>query len=86
MISARCSGLGEREVKKLRVLVQIDARGERDAPESIDAVREAGVTDDLPRVGMYQGARTLRLADGPDEVHKIVIAKNVMKQHHASGS
>jgi acyl-CoA dehydrogenase len=46
----------------------------------------AGVTGDLPLVGMYQGARTLRLADGPDEVHKILIAKNVMKQHFAGGS
>jgi acyl-CoA dehydrogenase len=46
----------------------------------------AGVTGDLPLAAMYQGARTLRLADGPDEVHKIVIAKNVMKQYHAGGS
>jgi len=44
----------------------------------------AGVTGDLPLAGMYQGARTLRLADGPDEVHKILIAKNVLKRH-ASG-
>jgi acyl-CoA dehydrogenase len=43
----------------------------------------AGVSGDLPLAGMYQGARTLRLADGPDEVHKILIAKNVMKQYHA---
>ncbi|MCP5043073.1 MAG: acyl-CoA dehydrogenase, partial [bacterium] len=41
----------------------------------------AGVTGDLPLVQMYQGARTLRLADGPDEVHKILIAKNVLKQY-----
>ena len=38
---------------------------------------------DLPLAAMYQGARSLRIADGPDEVHKILIAKNVMKQHHA---
>jgi len=31
----------------------------------------------------YRGARTLRIADGPDEVHKILIAKNVMKRWHA---
>jgi acyl-CoA dehydrogenase len=41
----------------------------------------AGITSDLPLAGMYQGARTLRLADGPDEVHKILIAKNVIKRY-----
>jgi len=41
----------------------------------------AGVSGDLPLAGMYQGARTLRLADGPDEVHKILIAKNILKQY-----
>ena len=46
----------------------------------------AGVTGDLPLAAMYNGARTLRLADGPDEVHKILIAKNVLKQYHAGGS
>ena len=34
---------------------------------------------------MYQGARTLRIADGPDEVHKILIAKNVLG-HYATGA
>ncbi len=43
----------------------------------------AGVSGDLPLAAMYQGARTLRLADGPDEVHKILIAKNILKQYHA---
>jgi len=43
----------------------------------------AGVSGDLPLAAMYTGARTLRLADGPDEVHKILIAKNVLKRHAA---
>lgn len=41
----------------------------------------AGVTGDLPLSEMYAGARTLRLADGPDEVHRILIAKNVLGQY-----
>ena len=46
----------------------------------------AGVSGDLPLAGMYLGARTLRLADGPDEVHRILIAKNILKQYHAGES
>jgi acyl-CoA dehydrogenase len=43
----------------------------------------AGVSGDLPLARMYQGARTLRLADGPDEVHRILIAKNVLGTWHS---
>jgi acyl-CoA dehydrogenase len=46
----------------------------------------AGVSGDLPLAGMYLGARTLRLADGPDEVHRILIAKNVLKRYHTGES
>jgi acyl-CoA dehydrogenase len=35
----------------------------------------AGVCEDFPLAGFYAGARTLRFADGPDEVHRNAIAK-----------
>lgn len=35
----------------------------------------AGVSQDTPLARLYAGARTLRLADGPDEVHLETIAK-----------
>ncbi|MFD7843679.1 acyl-CoA dehydrogenase family protein [Nocardia sp. NPDC059764] len=35
----------------------------------------AGVSDDFPLANMYAHMRTLRLADGPDEVHKRSIAQ-----------
>jgi acyl-CoA dehydrogenase len=35
----------------------------------------AGVSDDFPLAGAYASARTLRFADGPDEVHRNAIAK-----------
>ncbi|MGZ5179066.1 MAG: acyl-CoA dehydrogenase family protein [Ramlibacter sp.] len=34
-----------------------------------------GVSDDFPLAAAYAGARTLRFADGPDEVHRNAIAK-----------
>jgi acyl-CoA dehydrogenase len=58
---------------------------ERVVDRAIQVWGAAGVSGDLPLAAMYQGARTLRLADGPDEVHKILIAKNVLK-HYRSGS
>jgi alkylation response protein AidB-like acyl-CoA dehydrogenase len=35
----------------------------------------AGLSDDFPLTSFFMQARALRLADGPDEVHKSVIAK-----------
>lgn len=40
-----------------------------------------GVTQDFPLAGWWAGQRTLRLADGPDEVHKRSIARNEIKKH-----
>ena len=34
-----------------------------------------GMSDDFPLAYAYAGARTLRFADGPDEVHRNAIAK-----------
>lgn len=39
-----------------------------------------GVTDDFPLASFYAHQRTLRLADGPDEVHKRGIAKMELKR------
>jgi len=58
----------------------------RVADRAIQVWGAAGVSGDLPLAGMYQGARTLRLADGPDEVHKILIAKNVLKRYRSGES
>jgi len=72
------------EISAIKIFVP--AAYERVVDRAIQVWGAAGVTGDLPLSGMYQGARTLRLADGPDEVHKILIAKNVLKQYHAGGS
>jgi acyl-CoA dehydrogenase len=55
---------------------------ERVVDRAIQVWGAAGVSEDLPLAGMFHGARTLRIADGPDEVHKILIAKNVLSRYH----
>ena len=43
----------------------------------------AGVSDDVPLAFLYAQARTLRFADGPDEVHRNAIAKIELGRHAA---
>jgi acyl-CoA dehydrogenase len=40
-----------------------------------------GMSDDFPLASMYAHMRILRIADGPDEVHKMTIAKHELARH-----
>ena len=40
-----------------------------------------GVSQDFPLASLYAHMRTLKLADGPDEVHKMTIARRELKGH-----
>ncbi len=60
------------------IKVFVPAAYTRVVDRAIQVWGAAGVSNDLPLAGMYMGARTLRIADGPDEVHRILIAKNVL--------
>jgi acyl-CoA dehydrogenase len=46
---------------------------------AIQAFGGAGVSQDTPLAHFYAHARTLRLADGPDEVHLMSLARQEMK-------
>jgi len=41
----------------------------------------AGVSDDFPLAKMYANLRTLRLADGPDEIHKRTVAREELRRY-----
>jgi acyl-CoA dehydrogenase len=47
---------------------------------AIQAHGGGGVSDDFPLAAMYAGIRTLRIADGPDEVHRMVIARRELRR------
>ncbi|MDX2178792.1 MAG: acyl-CoA dehydrogenase family protein [Bryobacteraceae bacterium] len=47
---------------------------------AIQAHGGAGVCDDFPMAWNWANARTLRLADGPDEVHREAVAKMELKK------
>jgi acyl-CoA dehydrogenase len=67
------------------IKVFVPAAYSRVVDRAIQVWGAAGVSNDLPLAAMYQGARTLRIADGPDEVHKILIAKNIIHCYEAGG-
>jgi len=51
--------------------------------EAIQMYGGLGVSQDTPLAAMYMGQRTLRLADGPDAVHRMVVGRNELRQYQA---
>ena len=46
----------------------------------IQCLGALGVSDDTPVAAMWRNGRALRIADGPDEVHKMVIARRELRR------
>lgn len=69
------------EISQIKVVVPSMAQ------QVIDAAMQmhggAGLSEDFPLTALYGYARVLRLADGPDEVHRALIAKLEMQMHAA---
>jgi acyl-CoA dehydrogenase len=49
--------------------------------KAIQAHGAGGVSQDFPLANLWAAARTLRLADGPDEVHRMSLAKRELKKY-----
>ena len=76
---------GIADVETRRQVAAIKVIAPRVACDVIDRAIQvhggAGVSSDTPLAAMYAGARTLRIADGPDDVHIRSVARSVLKPY-----
>ena len=66
-------------ISKIKALVPNVALGVID--DAIQIHGAAGISQDFPLARMYTNTRTLRFADGPDEVHRMVVARNELRPY-----
>ena len=45
-----------------------------------------GLTDETPLAAMYATARAARIYDGPDEVHRMVVSRRILKEFEKGGT
>ena len=69
------------EIAMIKVVVPRAAL--RVIDRAIQAHGAAGVSEDFPLAAAWAHARTIRLADGPDEVHREAVAKLELRKHHS---
>ena len=72
------------EISQIKVIAPRVAQQAADAAMQLHGA--AGVCDDFPLAALYAYARVLRLADGPDEVHRGVVAKLELRAQQAAGA
>ena len=83
--AAKIDGGGDARVDISSIKVFVPEAFERVVDRAIQVHGAKGVSGDTPLAGMYTGARTLRLADGPDEVHRILVAKQILQAYGPNG-
>jgi acyl-CoA dehydrogenase len=72
------------EISAIKAVVPSVVQGIID--RAIQAHGGAGVSEDFPLAAMYANVRAMRLADGPDEVHKMRIARREIHRVEAESS
>lgn len=74
---------GNKEARDLIAMIKIVApsMAQTVIDRAIQAHGGKGVSGDTPLAGFFAAARTIRLADGPDEVHMYQLGRNTVKQY-----
>lgn len=78
--------VGNKEAKELIAMIKIVAPNMalKVIDRAIQILGGLGVSSDTPLAHFYAGARILRLADGPDEVHMSQLGKGIIKKYTKS--
>ena len=67
------------EIQAIKIAVPLMAQ--RVIDDAIQVHGGAGVSQDTPLAELWVAARTLRLADGPDEVHRMSLARRELARY-----
>ena len=75
--------VGNKEAKKEIAMIKVVAPNMalRVIDRAMQGLGAAGVSEDYPLAAQWANARTLRLADGPDEVHRAQLARLELKKY-----
>jgi acyl-CoA dehydrogenase len=84
----RMDTVGNREAKQEIAMIKVAApqMASRVIDWAIQMHGGGGVSDDFPLAAAYAATRVLRLADGPDEVHREQIGKLEMARYRSRGA
>ncbi len=74
--------LGKREARQEIAMIKVMTANMvmRVLDRAIQVHGAAGVSDDFPLARMWRDSRGLRIADGPDEVHRMTIARRELRK------
>lgn len=73
--------LGNKAARNLIAMakITIPAMAQQVIDRAIQVHGAAGLSQDTALAGLFAYARTIRLADGPDEVHQDALARQLLK-------
>lgn len=72
------------EIQAIKISVPAAVQGILD--HAIQVFGAAGVSDDTPLAESFAGIRTMRLADGPDEVHLNALGRDQLRRYATGGA
>ena len=82
--AAKVDAEGAKSARDLIAAIKIVApkMAQRVIDRAIQIHGGAGLTGDLPLAELFNYARQIRLADGPDQVHMMALGRQLVRAHH----